>query len=129
MANQIKPEDKFRCPRCFSHDITLGRTKSQTWVYCDECGTRIAKISGPTELYYIYKKIREKPEFQDYAIKAMRKYGDNINIRCDVCKCLLYSSQSPQPEGQFNLIDANYCPVCGSEFLDSMKKMSRGNMS
>ena len=41
--------------------------------------------------------------------------GD-VELRCPICKSLLYDSYFPKPQGQYNLINAKYCPECGVKF-------------
>ena len=38
-------------------------------------------------------------------------------MNCEKCGCLLYDSTSPKVEGQFDLVNAIYCPKCGSPHL------------
>lgn len=50
------------------------------------------------------------------AKKRMARYAGNTIIKCSECGCLLYRSNAQKPEGQFDLINAVFCPLCGREF-------------
>lgn len=56
------------------------------------------------------------------AQKVIKKIGDVITVRCDLCFTILFSSAFPPiPNGQYDVLKANYCPNCGKEFVDEQK--------
>lgn len=48
--------------------------------------------------------------------RFVKRYGNVSTMMCRVCKCQLYRSDAKKPEGQFDLIEAKYCPMCGRKF-------------
>ena len=53
----------------------------------------------------------------DAAYKRIGRTGKDTFIRCSECNCQLYHSAAPKPVGQFDLIDAKFCPKCGKKFV------------
>ena len=117
MAQRTLPEV---CPRCGSKEQTVKLTKKSIGIYCKNCGLRMASASKQRELNQ-NNKVLVGEAGDRYATKRIRKYGNNTIITCDICGCLLHSSKFPPPEGQFDLVDASFCPACGNEFLDEQK--------
>lgn len=127
MAESKQKQDvreRYTCPKCGSHDIRIGRTElnNKTSIYCDSCNTFISFVKNPAEKREIYKMLLEDSN-DEYALKVISRYGNNTTIRCEICGCPLYSSTAPQPKGQFDLINANFCPICGAEFMEKQKMM------
>ena len=116
--------EKYTCPKCGSHDAKVQITERRMGVYCNQCGARLMFVKSRKQLTEIYKVFLED-SMDMYALKMIRKTGNNTIIRCECCGCLLYSSVAGKPQGQFDLLDANFCPSCGAEFLDAQKNMWR----
>lgn len=53
---------------------------------------------------------------ENESTRFIRRYRNVSNMTCRLCGCLLYRSDAKKPEGQFDLINAKYCPQCGKKF-------------
>lgn len=53
---------------------------------------------------------------EDESTRYVRRYSNVSIMTCRKCGCLLYRSNAQKPEGQFDLINAKYCPECGRKF-------------
>lgn len=116
-----KDRDEPRvCPKCGCTEQEIKLTKRSFGVYCKSCGYRIASVSKQRDFNKDNRKLVAEAGDR-YATKKIRKIGDNTVITCDICGCLLHSSRLPPPEGQFDLLDAAFCPMCGNEFLERQK--------
>ena len=108
------------CPACGSQDTVVKMTDKVAGLYCSNCGKRIRTVTRQKMLNADNRRIVNKAG-DSCATKRIRKYGMNTIVDCDICGCILHSSRFPRPEGQFDLINASYCPVCGNEFPDEQK--------
>lgn len=104
----------FTCPECGCKEIIIRQAGSErTGVYCRDCFKWLAWVNSAD-----IRKIRAQTQFtENQAPKTFRKMKGRMIMRCGNCKTLLYDSSKPKPEGQFNLIDAKYCPYCGKELV------------
>ena len=115
----------FKCPNCDSLELVVLRTNKKTGLFCTKCGTRVRWLNSNKEISEAYQRTIQPEEVRGKAIKMIVKFGRITNIKCEKCGCLLYSSGAEKPLGQFDLIGANYCPQCGSEFVESQKQMAK----
>lgn len=90
-----------------------------------ECKSLVRWLNSKIEVRDAYEQLIDKESIVGRAIKKIIKYGRTTTIRCEKCNCLLYSSNADPPAGQFDLIDASFCPNCGAEFVESQKKLSK----
>ena len=104
----------YQCRKCGSTNITVKVRGTNTGIYCADCGAWIEYISFDLmrEYYKDFNRIESTRAF-----KRCKRYNGNKIITCSNCNTQLYHSAEPMPIGQFNLLDAKYCPVCGLEFL------------
>jgi len=85
-------------------------------VYCLDCGAWIAWAKY-SEMIEIYKNISDDELNDRLAKRKIYKRSGITNMKCSKCHCLLYDSRYPKTIGQFNLVDAKYCPRCGRELI------------
>lgn len=104
----------FKCPKCDSRNVIIKQVGARIGAYCKSCYAWITWVDSAD-----IARIRKRTKY-DEKTQALRKFirakGKTI-IKCGSCQTLLYNSSKPVPEGQFNLMDANYCPYCGKELL------------
>lgn len=110
----------FQCKKCGSEKIYAkpqGRTMA---IYCAECQAYIAQTTY-RRMREIYDALEEDDLNDNLSLRKIRKrivLGKKITtMRCSKCGCLLYSSVFPKVEGQFDLVNASYCPQCGRELI------------
>ena len=118
-------KDKFVCERCGSKALKVLHVNSRTGLYCMECKSLVRWLNSKIEVRDAYEQLIDKESIVGRAIKKIIKYGRTTTIRCEKCNCLLYSSNADPPAGQFDLIDASFCPNCGAEFVESQKILSK----
>lgn len=116
---------KTECIKCGSSNLKVMQSKTRTGLYCSDCGAFIQWLTRRNDIKEAYNLFIHKKEIRGKAIKRIIKYGGITTIRCEKCDCLLYTSNVEAPCGQFDLIDAKYCPKCGVEFVDNHKDFSK----
>ena len=106
---------KYICKKCESEHVVIRQAGKQTGVYCKQCGAWIQWLND-RQLKELYKRIKEENDGKGMAFRHFikRKDGSTI-IKCSDCGCQLFNSNAAEPVGQFNLLNAIYCPKCGSE--------------
>ena len=78
----------------------------------------MTEIGGDVICKELYEEVCKKmsEEKKKKVKKRIVRYSGNTIVKCSQCGCLLYRSNAPKPEGQFDLINAVFCPQCGREF-------------
>lgn len=107
----------WNCRRCGSENISVKLIGSKIGTYCRACNSWIQWINY-RNIDYLYRTLQNKgliPENASY--KRIGKFKNAHLVRCSNCRCQLHHSGAPAPAGQFDLIDAKFCPQCGKEFL------------
>lgn len=113
MSNQIK----YICKKCNSENVEIKQAGKLTGAYCKDCKAWIKWLDSK-EIKAIYQQIRELTGTNGKAFRTFIKRKGNITIiKCSNCGCQLYNSNAPEPVGQFNLVNAIYCPKCGTELV------------
>ena len=108
---------QWECHKCGSEKLLVRQREHRTGIYCRECGAWIQWIDY-RDAMRVYDTLKKKGIIPENAVyKRVGKFKGNMVVRCSECKCQLYHSGAPAPIGQFDLIDASYCPKCGKEFL------------
>lgn len=113
------------CPRCGSTKTTVKQTKQRTGLYCVECSKWLQWLWSGKEIKKAYDDMFVAGDLEGKGYKKIFKYGGNTTIRCSTCNCLLYSSKAGEPIGQFDLINAKFCPNCGLEFVKQQQILSK----
>ena len=85
-------------------------------IYCLDCNSWIC-FTKYKEMLEIYKQIEESELNDDIAIRRIFKRSGITRMNCSRCDCLLYSSSQPKILGQFDLVDAKFCPNCGRKLI------------
>lgn len=107
--------NKYICKKCESKNVVIKQAGKYTGAYCKDCGAWI-KWLNKKELRELYKYIKNENEGKGKAFRQFIKRKDNSTIiKCSNCNCQLHNSNAPEPLGQFNLLNAIYCPKCGCE--------------
>lgn len=101
------------------------QTGKRTGLYCADCEAWVQWLTKKADIREAYHRFIQKDDLRGKAIKKIIRYGGITSIRCEKCDCLLYTSNVDMPRGQFDLIDANFCPKCGVEFVDDHKNFSK----
>lgn len=104
------------CKKCKSSNYEIRQAKTKTGAYCKDCGAWIKWVKNEERNSY-YKEELSKPGNENKVARSYFKKGGITRIKCGRCKCQLYNSNAPEPIGQFNLVDAKFCPQCGAELL------------
>ena len=117
----VAKSNSFTCPKCGSTSFDLKQAGRYTEIVCRDCGTFIRYLRNGNDIKRAFEMLRK--EGRDMrAQKIIKKIGDVVTVRCDVCNTILYSSALPPvPRGQYDVLKANYCPNCGKEFVDEQK--------
>ena len=118
-----RQDNRFVCERCGSTNLKVLQVNSKTGLYCAECKSFIRWLNRKIDVREAYERLIPKDAVVGKAIKKIIKYGRTTTIRCEKCDCLLFSSNETRPAGQFDLIDAKFCPNCGVEFIDEHKNL------
>lgn len=104
------------CKKCESNNYEIKQSKTKTGAFCKDCGAWIKWVKSE-EINNYYKTELSKPENKDKVKRSILNRNGITRILCDRCKCQLYNSNAPEPIGQFNLLNAKFCPQCGAELL------------
>lgn len=116
MQLNIDNDEKYKCRKCNSTNVEVKIVGKRTGVYCLDCGAWIRWMSFK-EMQKFYRVFKGTKESGNKAYKVSRKMGSQTIVKCSNCKTQLYHSGAEPPKGQFNLINAVYCPKCGMEFI------------
>ena len=110
---------KYVCPKCGCTNVypKPNETRRKIGVYCAECKSWINWVNFQTA-QEIYENLEQRIRDNDkIAIKKITQRDGTTIVRCSKCKCLFYNSLMPRVTGQFDLINAKFCPECGRELL------------
>lgn len=108
-------KSKYKC-KCGCEDTYVKPSSRRIGVYCHDCDSWIdwIKYQKAIELY----KNQDISSLGDMvAIRKIFRKSGITTMRCSECGCLLYNSCKPKIEGQFDLVNAKFCPKCGREFV------------
>ena len=114
-----------KCRKCDGENLQVLQVGKYTGLYCRDCGAWVRWLKTRKEVRDAYNRYITPDEVRGRAIKKVERFGRTTLIRCEKCNCLLYSSNVNKPAGQFDLINASFCPQCGVEFVDVHKKISK----
>lgn len=124
MPRRKKTIDDFKCKKC-GGILKVMQTSQKTGLYCAKCGAFDRWLNRKSDVKEAFNLLISREDARGKAIKRVTKYGGNTVIRCEKCDCQLYSAAAPRPLGQFDLLDANFCPKCGVEFVDPQKNLKK----
>jgi hypothetical protein len=65
----------------------------------------------------IYKEIENEELNDEVSIRKIFKRSGIVTMKCSKCDCLLYNSCQPKVKGQFDLVNAKFCPNCGRRLI------------
>lgn len=107
---------EFVCNKCGQSDVFIRQAGKQTGLYCSECGAWIKWLTKQ-EIKDVYEYIKQSQNRDNVSVREFIKKNGKTIIRCYECKCQLYHSNMPKPQGQFDLVGAKFCPQCGKELI------------
>ena len=107
---------KFKCSKCECTEVHIRQAGKHTGLYCSKCNAWIKWLSKP-EVKEAYEYIKKSYDDKKVSFRTFHKRNGATVIRCSECGCQLYHSNMPKPQGQFDLIDAKFCPLCGLELI------------
>ena len=107
---------EYKCPECGCERVYSIPKGLGHGVYCAECNTWICWTIYK-KMKEIYKQIDNDSLNDDVSIRKTKTRNGITKMNCEKCGCLLYDSTSPKVEGQFDLVNAIYCPKCGRKLI------------
>ena len=107
---------KYKCKECGSEKVYAKPSGRRMAVYCSDCNSWICWTTYK-KMIEIYKKLEEQDLPDNVAIRRIYKRSGITRMNCSKYNCLLYSSCYNSPEGQYDLVNAKYCPECGRELI------------
>ena len=107
---------EYTCTQCGCHKIYAKPNGRRMGIYCSDCNAWIAWTTY-TKMCEIYKAIEEESLNNGVALRKIFKRSGITTMKCGKCDCLLYNSCKPKIQGQFNLVNAEYCPKCGRKLI------------
>ena len=106
----------FICPKCNGHKVYAKPQGRRMGVYCSGCNTWITWTTY-SRMMEIYSQIETEDLPEDISPRHIFKRSGVTTMKCGKCNCLLYSSTQPKIQGQFDLVNAVYCPNCGRKLI------------
>ena len=107
---------EFKCTNCESTKVYAKPQGRRMGVYCAKCNSWIAWTTY-SNMKEIYKTIELEDLNDNVSLRDIFKRSGITTMKCSKCGCLLYNSCKPKVQGQFNLVNAKYCPKCGRELI------------
>lgn len=107
---------EYECKKCGCTKVFAKPAGRSMGVYCQDCGAWIANITY-TKMKDLYNKISKEDLGENAALRNIKKRNSVITMKCTNCGCLLFNSLFPHPQGQFNLLNAGFCPSCGKRLI------------
>lgn len=109
-------ETRYKCPVCGSTEIYTKPHNTVYSVMCLDCGSFIRNVKYK-EMQEINREIDRQSQENPIEGKSSRRRivrrNNMVKMFCGFCGSMLYSSEYPAPEGQFDLVNAVFCPECG----------------
>lgn len=106
----------FECKKCGSERIGVKTLEGKAQIYCRDCGAFIQHVEYKN-LSAVFKYMKRYGYDEGKTFKRIVKRNGCYLVRCGNCSCQLYRTGSQAPDGQFDLLDAKFCPQCGAEFI------------
>lgn len=103
---------EYICPKCESNKVYVKPSGRRIGVYCASCNAWITWTTYKNA-QKIYDDINDAELNDDIAVRKIYKRNGHTKLSCSKCGCLLFNSDFPKVLGQFNLLNAKYCPSCG----------------
>ena len=111
-------ETVYTCKNCGSTKVYAKPKGRRMGIYCGVCGEWIC-FTTYSKMLELYKRIEDDPDSLSdrISLRYIKKYNGVTTMRCKKCDTLLYSSVFPKVKGQFDLVNASFCPNCGRELM------------
>lgn len=106
----------YVCKHCGSAKVCIKPSGRRYGVYCSECDSWIewTTLRGALEFH---KDIDPEALDEHMALRKYTKRNNRVTLKCSKCGCLLNDSLQLKVRGQFDLINARFCPNCGRELI------------
>lgn len=109
-------EQDYKCKKCGCNKVYAKPSSRRIGIYCSNCDTWICWTTYQ-KMRELYKEKSLENLNDKVTLKKITKYGGITTMRCSNCECLLYNSCMPKVQGQFDLVNAKFCPKCGRVLL------------
>lgn len=106
----------FKCQECGCENVYVKPSGRRMSVYCSDCNAWIC-FTTYKKMLEIYKAIEEENLNDNVSLRKIYKRSGITWMNCSKCDCLLYSSLQSKILGQFDLVNASYCPKCGRKLI------------
>ncbi len=107
---------EYKCSKCGCDKVYAKPEGRRMGVYCADCDNWIAWTTY-SKMCEIYKTLDEASLNDRISPRKIFKKNGVTKMLCSKCNCLLYNSCVPKQKGQFDLVNAKYCPKCGRELI------------
>ena len=107
---------EFVCPNCGQTRVYVKPSGRRMSVHCADCNTWITWTTYRNAVK-IYDNLQEENLNDAVSVRKILKRKSNTKMTCSKCGCLLYNSDFPKVLGQYNLVNAKFCPECGRELI------------
>ena len=107
---------EYKCPKCGCEKVYAKPQGRRMGVYCADCNTWI-RFTTYKKMKDIYNNLDEENLNDEVSVRRIKKLGNVTRMYCSKCQCLLYNSNYSKIEGQFDLVNANFCPRCGRKLI------------
>jgi predicted RNA-binding Zn-ribbon protein involved in translation (DUF1610 family) len=106
----------YTCPKC-GHDKVYAKPQGRRMgVYCAKCNSWVCWTTYKKALA-IYQAIKVEDLNDNITMRKFSRPGGVVTMSCAKCGALLHNAAFPKVLGQFDLVNAKYCPVCGREII------------
>lgn len=107
---------EYKCVKCGCTKVYAIPNGRRMGVYCADCNEWICWTTY-RNMCEIYKNIDEESLNDSVSIRRIFKRSGVTTMKCSKCNCLLYNSGTPRVRGQFDLVNAKFCPNCGRKLI------------
>lgn len=107
---------EYICKNCGGNKVFVRPSGRRMAVYCANCETYICPTTY-TVAQSIYKEMNPEDLSDSLSMRKFRKCAGATVMECSRCGCLLYNSAFKKIEGQFDLVNARFCPDCGRKLV------------
>ena len=107
---------EYKCPNCGCERVYAIPKGARQGVYCADCNKWICWTTF-RKMKEIHANLDSDDLNDDVSLRKITKKNKITKMSCEKCGCLLYNSNYPKVEGQFDLVNAIYCPKCGRKLI------------
>lgn len=108
-------KERYKCKKCGSKRLTLKKQDSRVSLYCLDCQKWVTWTDDKL-IKSDFEYVKQFDENKSLVLTKNYNYKNKITRKCS-CGCLLYTFGAKAPDGQFDLNNARYCPICGGQLI------------